>query len=142
MSGPNCSTCDDFGWVPVGVAPGWYRREWRVLLDPSLHWQRCPDCGGLHAGISGMQEALANVLLQRLISSGEPWQEAGRGWLRSRMDDCPLWSYEHRLIAFGPGSANPHPWQLISAMGVMRDLSVEQCLHHVQRAGIPLPDLA
>ncbi|TVR13761.1 MAG: hypothetical protein EA401_05995 [Planctomycetota bacterium] len=141
MKAPQCATCDDFGWVPKGAAAGWYRREWRVVLDPAVEWQRCPDCGGLDSGISGMQEALASILLQRLIVCGEPWQQAGRGWLHGRLEDCPLWSYEHRLIAFGPGSANPHPWQVISAMGVMRDLSSQQCLHHIQRAGFPLPDL-
>lgn len=141
MSTPRCATCDDFGWVPVGAAAGWYRREWRLVLDPSVEWQRCPDCGSLEAGIGGMQEALASVLLHRLVASGEPWHAAGNGWLRSHLDDCALWSHEHRLIAFGPGSANPHPWQLISAMGVMRDLSLEHCLHHIQRAGAPAPAL-
>ncbi|TVR42098.1 MAG: hypothetical protein EA402_12245 [Planctomycetota bacterium] len=137
---PHCATCDGFGWIPeTGPSSGWYRHNWRLILDPTLAWKRCPVCGA-QSGLSNVQDCLARLLLLRVLQETETWQRHGTWWL-GYWQGCDLWRDEtESLLIIGPGPGNPHPWLLISSHGVMDHLSREAVDYHLQRMDrVPLP---
>ena len=62
-----CSYCDGFHWVPEGdESRTWYQRDWRLLLDSSIKWLRCPECGQDQPFMKQLHLDLSKVLLQRI----------------------------------------------------------------------------
>lgn len=136
-----CLSCDDFGWLPQQGPKGWYGKDWRLMLDPTVVWVRCPDCQVHNPPLNRMQDCLAHWLLRRIITEIAVTDSAG-DWLVGTWQSCPALRHEQDLVLIGPGSGNPHPWLMVSEHGVMQDLSVSQCLYHLERIGLAPPPLA
>lgn len=141
-SSPSCSTCEDFGWIPeVSDFRGWYQRNWRLLLDPTISWRRCPDCLHPQAAVASVHDYLARWLRARIISEATNWSEGG-DWRGGDWQGSVVWRHENGLLLVGPGPANPHPWLLVSDHGVMQDLTIASCRYHLHEAGLALPPIA
>ena len=136
----SCLSCDDFGWLPEQGPKGWYGTEWRLMLDPTVTWVRCPDCQPSEAPLNRMQDCLALWLLRRMIAEITPNQRHG-DWIQGSWQSCPAWQYGSEIVLIGPGDGNPHPWLMVSENGVMQDLSPRLCLYHLERLDIAPPPL-
>jgi hypothetical protein len=133
---PDCPRCDGFGWVPTGHPDGWYQRDWRLLLDPTVSWERCGRCGPALADLPRLHQALARYLLGRIENEVQSWRTRG-GWELGRCQDNPVWRWRH-LCAIEPGplSGDEH-WLLVSELGVLSCADISVVRRHLTEAGAP-----
>ena len=132
-----CNYCDDFHWVPqVDEAKDWYQKDWRVLLDSSVQWRRCPECGDDQPFMKQLHLDLSKVLLARIEE--ELSEHAANGlWLTGLLkngqhvcrwkDIACVWLDEVK-----------DTWKIFSVMGVTDELSREQCNFFLHQAGAPV----
>lgn len=131
-----CSYCDDFHWVPqVEDEKNWYQTDWRLLLDPGIHWRRCPECGDDQPFMKQLHLDLSKVLLARIQE--ELSEHAANGlWLTGLLgngqhvcrwkDIACVWVDEVK-----------DTWKIFSVMGVTDELTRDQCNFFLSQAGAP-----
>lgn len=135
-----CLRCDDFGWVPEAEAENgnWYRSNWRVMLDPTIKWMRCPLCPRPEPTLPRVQECLAEVLLRKVINEIDEQRHSG-DWSYGTWDQHPACHYLTKIALVTEQVGRVDQWLLISSSGVMRNLDQAACLYHLERAGVPPP---
>lgn len=137
-----CPVCDDFRFVPVGQAPGWYQRDWRLLLDPTVRWESCSRCGA-ERPVWRLQEQLSRLLARRIDEQVDGWRSFGV-WQRGLgADGQTIWRHG-AVYCLPPGLlADLDAWTLVSELGVMRHLDAVAIAQQLERAGLPsLPPMA
>lgn len=140
----NCPICDGFAWIPDGdtdaVAEHWYQKDWRLLLDSSVQWRRCPQCGNDQPFMKRLHIDLSKVLLQRIEQEVSDCADCGlwsTGILNNGMTIC-RW----QDIACVLCDEQEDRWKIFSVMGVTDELSRAQCQFFLSQAGSPeLPTL-
>lgn len=134
---PDCPTCDGFGHVPEGAAPGWYRRDWRLILDPTVAWQPCPDCRVDRSPLSVLHQRLTEILVARLDDSVDGWAERG-DWRYGVTDDGQAaWRWRD-VLCLPPGpETNYESWLLASNLGVQRLDTGDELDDLLRRMGAP-----
>ena len=136
-----CSYCDGFHWVPEGEAgKQWYQRDWRLLLDSSVKWTRCPECGQDQPFMKQLHLDLSKVLLQRIDQ--ELSDRAANGlWLTGLLDKGQHMCRWKDIACVWMDEAADR-WMIFSVMGVTDVLSREQCNFFLSQAGAPpLPSI-
>ncbi|NET73043.1 MAG: hypothetical protein F6K62_19555 [Sphaerospermopsis sp. SIO1G2] len=137
-----CRHCDGFGFVPAGIGSGWYRRDWRLMLDPTLDWERCNFCYAQQSPLSHLHECLAKELRHRLLSEIKSWLMIG-GWQYGVAGECHeaagqisfLW---RDMICLPPGPMTQfNDWLIVSRLGTLRLPNIEQTEYHLSRARSP-----
>lgn len=115
-----CPTCDGFGYVPEGESPGWYRRDWRLMLDPTVRWGACPTCAAERSPLSRLHERLAEILLRRITAQIDAWRPHG-AWEHGTTDEGQaVWRWG-TVAVLPPGPETGfHGWLLVSRLGVVR----------------------
>ncbi len=137
MSSEGCLVCDGFGWVPAGDSGGWYRRDWRLLLDATVSWQACPACGDQRPALVRLHEKLANALLQRLDEQGGDWRIQGPWRHGLSPEGQEIWRWQD-LACLPPGPLAGHDgWMLVSPLGLSRHLDCVACAGLLAEAGAP-----
>lgn len=131
----SCPRCCGFRYEPEGAAPGWYERDWRLLLDPTVAWRPCPDCGDPLPGLARLHEALGGLLVRRLEAAGRDARDLG-GWRIARLNEGRVLHRWRDLAVVSPG-ADGGGWLLISRHGVLRDLDRLTLAHHLHEGGAP-----
>lgn len=132
-----CPVCEDFHWIPRESGAGWFRRDWRMLLDPAVTWMQCPACRREQPAGRRLREAITAMLLDRLGASVACWTAHG-SWQRGAADDGQVLYRHGGLYCLPPGPMiDPTAWTIVSDMGVLRGLDVAACRQHVQESGRP-----
>lgn len=136
-----CSICDGFAWVPeMNAGENWYQKDWRLLLDSSVKWRRCPQCGDDQPFMKQLHIDLSKVLLQRIEKEATDAAACGlwlTGILKNGMTIC-RW----KDIACVLCDEQADRWKIFSVMGVTDELSRDQCQFFLRQAGAPeLPTL-
>ena len=133
----DCAHCDGFGHVPEGVATGWYARDWRLLLDPTVRWLPCPTCADSQPVLVRVHERLSRVLIDRLDSQVVEWHPAG-GWRSGTTGDGQaVWRWRDVAVLPPGPMTDHHGWMLVSSMGVQRALARDECGELLRRMGAP-----
>lgn len=140
MSQPSresCAQCDGFGYHPAGAEDGWYARDWRVLLDATVDWERCRQCSDPRSPLAALHERLSQQLLQQLDREVTAWTPIG-AWRRGEgTDQQRIWRWRDVAIV-PPGPITDHlHWLAVSSLGVQRGLDRDQCAVLLQRLGAP-----
>jgi hypothetical protein len=133
-----CPRCEGFGHVPENSGPGWYRREWRILLDPTVSWHPCPDCQRERSPLATLHERLSQVLILRLEGSVPDWVEHGDWRHGVTADGQEVWRWRD-VLCLPPGPETDHQgWLLVSSLGVRRLGARDECEELLRRLGAPL----
>jgi hypothetical protein len=138
MSDPACVCCSGFGWVPDDRPDpsGWYEQDWRLMLDPSQGWARCPRCRADEApGLTRLHDDLARVLMRRLDREVTIWSDDGP-WKVGLVDDFRR-VYRWRDLACVCRQNEPRRWIVLSGGGVSHDLDDGHCRIILREAGAP-----
>lgn len=130
-----CSYCDGFGWIPAGEGADWYTRQWRLILDPTVQWNRCRHCADQVDPGKRLQRQLVDLLLRQLDEAVPAGDEDE--WRHGVLEESEVWRWRHLAIA-SPGPLTHGGWLLASELGVLRDLNLEAVQHHCERAGAPV----
>ncbi len=132
----NCSYCDGFHWVPEGsVSKNWYQHDWRLLLDSSTKWIRCPQCGDNQPFMKQLHLDLSKVLLQRIEQEMDD-REANGLWLVGKLEnDQRICRWKD--IACILTDEVSDTWMIFSVMGVTDELTRDQCNFFLSQAGAP-----
>lgn len=132
-----CPRCDGFGHVPEGAAPGWYQRDWRLILDPTVAWHPCPDCSPERSPLAVLHQRLTEVLITRMDAAVANWTERG-DWRHGRTDDDQaVWRWRD-VLCLPPGPETDHQgWLLASSLGVRRIDARDEVDVLLHRMGAP-----
>ena len=127
-----CPTCDGFGHVPEGEDGGWYRRDWRLILDPTVRWRPCPACRPERSPLSVLHQRLTELLVARMEAAIETWNQRG-DWRHGVSDEGQAaWRWRD-VLCLPPGPETDHQgWLLASDLGVQRvadRAELDQLLH-------------
>jgi hypothetical protein len=133
----DCPLCSGFGWVPLDRADpsNWYQRDWRVLLDPTVAWGRCPHCRK-PVDLTRLHDDLAAIMLQKLQQEVADWVPDGP-WLVGVLDGFRR-VYRWQDLACLCRSVQPRRWAVLSTGGVSDDLDDTACRRLLRKAGAPV----
>ncbi|MFW5846420.1 MAG: hypothetical protein ACOCXJ_09360 [Planctomycetota bacterium] len=134
MSDPHCRHCSGFGWLPQHAASGWYERDWRLLLDPTVVWQRCPRCHD-QADLARLHDSLSLLMMRRLDQEVAQWSQDGV-WRVGVLDGVRR-VYRWQGIACVCNTVEPRRWLVLSAGGVASELDDQACQRLLAAAGAP-----
>lgn len=131
-----CPTCNGFRWVPderASLQEGWYTRDWRLMLDPTVAWKPCPQCSVDAVSWQRLHGDLAALLLKRIDQDARRWVDNGQ-WRSAIMDG---WRRVHRWQHLACLVGDDDRWMVISDLGVARDLSPQRCRYLLDQCGAP-----
>lgn len=131
---PDCPHCEGFGHVPEGETPGWYGRDWRLLIDPAVRWAPCRACHR-SGPYDDLHRVLARALLERIDRDAGGWRRRG-GWQEGDLSGQVVWRWHH-LACLPPGPLAGLEWILASDHGVCHEAERRLAALHCQRAGAP-----
>ncbi|MDA3961889.1 MAG: hypothetical protein PF961_13955 [Planctomycetota bacterium] len=132
-----CGYCEGFGYVPEGSKPRWYSTDWRLLLDPTVRWEACPECSSERSPLSRLHEHLAEMLMQRINAQVEEWTQNG-AWEYGNTDEGQaVWRWGSvALLPPGPDTEF-QGWLLVSPLGVARSDAREDLTEMLSELGAP-----
>ena len=134
-----CPACDDFTCAQNGPE-GWYQKDWRLMLDPTVEWIRCPHCQSPPKPLLRVQECLSQ-LRSAILTEITVLEQRG-DWNRGSWQCYPAWKFSDKLAIVAETMQQPHSWLLVSESGVMKGLDGADCRYHIERMGLPSIDIA
>jgi len=132
-----CAWCEGFGHHPRGADPGWYQRDWRLLLDPTVEWVRCRACATRRSPLARLHERLSRGAVSRLDAEVAAWKPHGDWRCGTTPDGQTVWRWRD-VAVLAPGPKTDHrDWMVLSSLGVQRALEADACRRLLAQLGAP-----